>query len=267
MKYAKNSAARLATLVTGTGSGLGRYLVKALSGESFDHHHLESQLSYHYRENYDLIVHCGFDTRSSLCAKELYNYYTLNIKLVESLLQIKHRYFVFISSVAVYPPESNICMEDDDIYLNGNISLYGFSKLVVEQIVKTKADISLILRPVSIVGPEARPNNIMKVLMGEDAQLTVRHNSRYNLVTQEQIARFIQFAYHRGVNGIYNVGAVDTATIEEIAKMVGCCPCFGDHFYQVPYVSTQKIRNVCSLFNEGTLEIAKQLNSFYHNRK
>ena len=252
---------RPSALVTGSGSGLGRYLIKAISGVPFDHHHRVRELAYHGRQNYDLIVHCGFDTRNALFAHELYDYYQSNYRLVEELLEIEHKLFVLISSVAVYPTGSTIYREDDPIYLKEHVPIYGLAKLVAERITVERAASALILRPVSIVGPEARRNNIMKVLMGENASLTLRRDSRYNLVSQERIAQFVLFAYHHNVSGIYNIGAIDTATIEEIALAVGCRPSFGNYLYEVPNISTKKIRSVCSFFNEGPLDVAIQVAS------
>ncbi len=248
-------------LVTGTGSGLGRYLVEALSGVPFDHKQRDSEFKYHGRLSYDLIIHCGFDTRNALYADELYDYYQSNFGLIEKLLQIQHKLFVFISSVAVYPFGGVKNMEDEPIYLKDQVPLYGYAKLVAERITLQRASTSLILRPVSIVGPTARPNNIMKVLTGENAALSVRADSRYNLVSQEQIAQLVLFAFQNKISGVYNVGANDTATIEEIAKAVGCHPSFGKYLYEVPLISTEKIRNLCPFFNDGTLDVAKQIAS------
>lgn len=247
------------TLITGTGSGLGRFLVKSFSGSLFDHKRIKSELEYHRRRRYDCIVHCGFDTRNELYAKELYPYYQSNFRLLEKLLSIKHKLFVFISSVAVYPNDHADCKEDDVIHLKDQVSIYGYAKLIAEQIAIAQATSSLILRPVSIVGPEARQNNIMKVLQNEKASLTLKPDSRYNLVSQEQIAQFIQFAYHNEITGIFNVGATDTATIEEIATAVGCRSTFGKHLYEVPTISTKKVRERCTFFDRGTLDIATEI--------
>ncbi len=248
-------------LVTGTGSGLGRYLAQALSGVPFDHKQRYSELKYHGRFRYDLVIHCGFDTRSALYADELYEYYQSNFRLIDKLLQIRHKLFVFISSVAVYPSTGEKNTEDERIHLVDQAPLYGYAKLVAESIALQRASASLILRPVSIVGPTARSNNIMKVLMGENTALSVRADSRYNLVSQKQIAQWVLFAYQNKISGVYNVGASDTATIEEIARIVGCRPSFGKHLYEVPLISTEKIRRVCPFFNDGTLDVAKQIAS------
>lgn len=248
-------------LVTGTGSGLGRYLLQALSGVPFDHKCRDSELGYHSRHSYDLIIHCGFDTRTELYDNQLYDYYQSNFRLTEKLLQIQHKMFVFISSVAVYPFGGIKNIEDEPIILKENISLYGYAKLVAERIVLEMASTALILRPVSIVGPTARLNNIMKVLLGDSGSLTVQADSRYNLVSQEQIAQFVLFAYNKNLSGLYNVGAPDSATIKEIASVVGCQPSFGDYMYGVPPVSTKKICEVCSFFNDGTLDVAKRIAS------
>lgn len=246
-------------LITGTGSGLGRFLLKSFSGSPFDHKRIKSELEYHRRRRYDCIVHCGFDTRNELYAKDLYPYYQSNFRLMEKLLAIKHKLFIFISSVAVYPIGRVDCREEDVIHLKDRVSIYGYAKLIAEQIAIAQATSSLVLRPVSIVGPEARQNNIMRVLKNDETSLTLKPDSRYNLVSQKQIAQFIQFAYKNNIKGIFNLGAKNTASLKEIAMAVGCRPAFGSHLYEVPNVSTRKVRRICGLFNNDTLDIAKEI--------
>lgn len=246
-------------LITGTSSGLGRYLFEELDGAPF-RRNKPGEIGYHKKQNYDCIVHCATDARNSIASSELLAYYQSHIELTNRLIQIPHRLFVFISSCAVYPEQFRLNAESDAIYLPHNqplYGLYGMFKLLAERIVSSKAGPFLTLRCVTIVGPTSRQTNIIKVLRNDPSPLTLSADSSFNLVSMDQIKNFIKLALARNITGTFNAGSTQNATLGEIALAVDSQPKFGDYTHNVHRVNTDKIRAVSNNFNKSVLEIAK----------
>lgn len=250
-------------LITGTSSGLGRYLLEELRGTPFRRADIENELESHRQKYYDAIIHCAVDGRQIIPANELWAYHRSNIELTKKLTEIPHGLFVFTSSCAVYPdpfrensetdipnfPETN--PPPQHIYY-----LYGLFKLLAEQIVSRNTKRSLILRCVSMIGRTGRLNNVIKVLRNDPGPLTLSPDSSFNLVSMDQIKRFIELALTQNITGIFNTSATQNATLEEIARAVGSRPTFGNFTYNVPRLNTDKIRGVSRDFDKNSIEIA-----------
>ncbi|OGM96120.1 MAG: hypothetical protein A3B86_02790 [Candidatus Yanofskybacteria bacterium RIFCSPHIGHO2_02_FULL_38_22b] len=246
-------------LISGTSSGLGRYLVKELGAVPFQRID-PLEIVRHKNTFYDCIIHCATDARNSITSDELLTYYQSHIELTKQLLQIPHHLFVFISSSAVYPDLYRLNSESDIITLPHDpplYGLYGLFKLLTEKMVSQNTRSSLILRCVTIVGPTSRPTNIARILRNDPTQLTLSTESSFNLVSMSQIKEFIELALTQNITGIFNAGSTQNATLGEIAKAVGSQPKFGNFTFNVPQMDTRKIREISIDFNKSTLEIAK----------
>ncbi len=254
-------------LVTGTSSGLGRYLMEEFKGIPFHRTEIEKELKDHCQHYYDAIIHCAADTRNTIPPDDLWHYYQSNIELTRTLTKIPHVLFVYISSPAVYPysftknsetdiPNFPVC---NPIVIHHTYHLYGLFKLLSEQIVSRNTRTSLILRCASIVGRTSRLNtNIIKVLTSNPSSLTLRAESSYNLVSMNQIKRFIELSLAQKITGIFNTGSTQSATLGEIAQAVGSRPQFGIFLHNVHRMDTSKIRSYSEDFNKSSLEIAKE---------
>lgn len=250
-------------LITGTSSGLGRYLLEELRGIPFHRTDIENEIKNHSQNYYDVLIHCAADARNFIPPDELWAYHQSNIELTKRLTKIPHGLFVFTSSCAVYPDPFRENLETDlpdipevnppsqQIYY-----LYGLFKLLTEQIVSRNTEKSLILRCVSVIGRTSRLNNITKVLRNDSSPLTLSADSSLNLVSMDQIKRFIELASAQNITGIFNTSAPQNATLEEIAKAVGSQPTFGNFTYNVPRTNTSKIRKISGDFDKSSIEIA-----------
>ena len=246
-------------LITGTSSGLGRYLAEKCEAISFRRTD-PLETARHKDTFYDCIVHCATDARNNITSDELPAYYQSHIELTEQLVQIPHRLFVFISSSAVYPDPFRLNAESDTIALPHDpplYGLYGLFKLLAEKIVSLKARSSLILRCVTIVGPTSRSTNMMRILRNEPVPLTLSPDSSFNIISMDQIKGFIELAVAQNITGIFNAGSTQNATLKEIAQAVGNRPTFGNFPYNVHQMNTDKIRRISKDFDKNTLEIAK----------
>ena len=140
-------------LITGTSSGLGRYLLEELRGTPFNRKDTENEISSHSKDYYDAIIHCAVDARNIIPPHELLAYYESNVELTRKLTQIPHGLFVYISSPAVYPNPLRLNKETDIPDIPEVVSpvhhtyyLYGLFKFLSEQIVSKYAKDHLVLR-------------------------------------------------------------------------------------------------------------------------
>ena len=242
--------------VTGTSSGLGAYLCTALGAEAIRR---PDALSGAVAGGLDVLVHCAFDARKTLAAESLEEMLTSNLTLVERLLEVAHRRFVYVSSVEVYPRDGRRHGEDEPRQVDEDTNVTGLFKLAAEQLVLRRARRPLVLRCTSIVGPTARPNNIMRVLRGEPVTLRLDGTSRYNLVSMRQVEQFLRAADAAAATGVYNLGASDEATLADIAAVTGARPTYGQVHYEVPGMDTRRVRALCPAFERTTREVARDV--------
>ena len=118
-------------LVTGTNSGLGKYIASQINCTVLTREDNESVLD----KSNDTIIHCAFNSRKNI--NDYYDIVRDNIFLTKDLCKVPHNKFVFISSIDVYREED---------------SLYKISKLMAESIVNKMATNPLTLRCSAILG-------------------------------------------------------------------------------------------------------------------
>lgn len=243
-------------LVTGTSSGLGRALHRAFGASAFERAGGARELARCATVTWDLIVHCATDARKDVPAAELEAYHDSHVELTRRLLDLPHRHFVFVSSHAVYPTDERAWREDDPLRADDRLSLYGAFKLLTERVVVNRATRPLILRTSSLVGPEGRPNNIMRILRREPGGVVLSAECPYNLIAYTQIDAFVRESIERRRTGIFNLGAADTRTLGEIARHLGVDVTFGDVRYTAPRADLSAVHELSRLFDRTTLEVA-----------
>ena len=112
-------------LVTGITSGLGKYI----------HNNIPNSIGL-TRENrhqlldgdYDLIIHCAFSNERMESIDDYYEFIDGSILLTDDLVKVKHKKFIYISSLEVY---------------NKPFTGYRFGKLCSEAIVNKKPKLTL----------------------------------------------------------------------------------------------------------------------------
>jgi nucleoside-diphosphate-sugar epimerase len=218
-------------MITGTGSGLGRYLHEKLGGfgltrENFGE--LEKVTST------ETIIHCAFNKKESIGQEELNDYMQDNVFLTKKLLKIPHKRFIFLSSVNVYPQSKEMHSEDEKINLNEVETIYGITKLISESLIFDESQNSLILRCPNLLGPYAK-NNITQLI--EDKLVTLSQDSILNLTSYEDILSFIL----KDSSGIYNLASSKNITFFEIAGILKKeKTTFGNFRYDVGKINNAK---------------------------
>jgi nucleoside-diphosphate-sugar epimerase len=225
-------------LVTGTSKGLGASLVDALNADRFDR---KTSIDTLIEKSYDLIIHCAFNTKNIVPQPQLKSYVEDNIFLTRDLItRVKSDRFVFISSVDVYPEDSEK-IENIPIDINKIKNIYGQCKLMCEEIVKSHSNY-LILRCGGIIGKNKIPRSISSILSNYTTTLTA--TSTVNYVSHKIIKEIIE------TNSISNetINVVsDTSLIMNEFNNIIITPTyiqFGNYQYNMKNINTEKLKTL-----------------------
>ena len=153
-------------LISGTNSGLGKFLSKKLGGYKLKR---KKNFSFYEKKKGDLIIHCGFFTGNAL--KKSFE----NIKLSYLISKLKSKKTIFISSMLIHDKKDN--------------SLYKKSKQICELFYCHKKD--YVIRLGSLIGNEMRKNTIHKILFTRSPKIGLSHNSKFSFVHYNEVLELI----------------------------------------------------------------------------
>lgn len=246
-------------LVTGTRSGIGRYIHEQLGGTCLTRQ--SGDLGELKKRSFDMIVHCAWNnTPTRLVADEnLVQYYEDNVLLTQELLKIPHSYFIFFSTVDIYPSNGRSHLEGEVVYADSFRSIHATTKMISEGIVRAQARNFLILRPTSLAGPYMRRNNIVMLLKDSYPHLTLDSNSIYNLITYLDVLCFILGAIKREEIGVFNLASSKNITLERMAELVRKDVTFGVHHYEVGNIINRKAAHIQARFNRSSEEVLDEI--------
>ena len=218
-------------LITGTKSGLGKWLSKQF--KNCDEFIRGSNISNFIKKEmgfsiprYDLIIHCAGCLQHSNWDNVGLDLFEDNVFLTRDLTRIPHEKFVFISSID----------EAKD-------TPYGVTKRLSEIIVKQLCDDYLILRPSALLGKEMKKNTFQKIVNGEDIALT--KNTVMNYILYEDILDAIN-SNQKGIKVLRSNGNI---TIGEVVDIFEKKLEFGEIHYEVEYVKSDIDTNKTSKEN------------------
>lgn len=242
------------TLVVGAAGGLGRSLLERFSGIPFVRGNDPATLE---RDYFDTVVHCAANANGVVDAEQAFRFVDDNILLTERLTRIPHGLFIFISSIDVYPADGTARRETDQVRLDAVRNPYGGAKLLAESIVRKRCARSLVLRPATLLGRYARPNNIIRLLTQDDPRLTLTAGSRFNCLLHDDVADFIACCARRGETGVFNLGRRDEITLGEIAAAFGLTPRFGKIDYAAPCIDINKAAALSPGLQNGSMDAVR----------
>ena len=206
-------------LISGTSSGIGKFLCQKLPlSESFDRF---AQISKYKKNTYDVIIHCAYDASSLNGHKNLYEQTKSNIKMVEELCDINTKVFIFFSSIDVYPKKSSENLLDYELGSGELLNRHAFFKIVGESIVASKVKNHIILRPSLMIGKDARASTFVNIVNGNKGPFTLSKNSRFNVITHDQVLFCIQAALNTNKKGVINLCSGLELSLEEVAEHAG----------------------------------------------
>jgi nucleoside-diphosphate-sugar epimerase len=235
-------------LVTGVRSGLGHAVHRALGGIGFARGMAPDDPSILAAAPFDAIVHCAVNAAKSVSMKTAYGYMEDNLLLTQRLVDVPHRKFVFISSLAVYPPSGRAISEDEDVDLMPLTGPYAFTKLFSDLYVQKWANQPLVLRTTTLLGPAIRPSTVMRVLTQRECQLFLAPGSRYNFVMHDDIVDFIVQAMDQDITGAFNIGSEGLVVLSSIVAQLGLSVSYGEHHYDIGPVDARKAGALHSAF-------------------
>ena len=244
-------------LITGTSSGIGRYLKDHLICESFNR---SSSYNVNQNNTYEIIIHCAFNMNRLENHENFYEYLEDTLTLTRSLTSIKHKLFIFLSSIDVYP--SNGLEHDETEMINPSqlSSVYPIFKLACESIVKKKSVNCLILRPGMLLGPYMRKNNLTKILFNQEKKLrlSLSASSCYHCVLYEDILSTIQYALKFPITGTYNIVRSKKVSIGNLVQLYNPTLEFGAYTYSPDPISNEKIVNLVPSLKKSSLQAVEE---------
>lgn len=245
-------------LVTGTKSGIGKYIHEQLGGTGLTRQ--SNNLDELKKKSFEVIIHCAWNyTPTRLVTDEnVGQYYSDNVLLTQALLQIPHEYFVFFSTIDVYPNNEQPHSEAEVIYPDSIRNIHGTTKLLSESFFRNKSENFLILRPTSLLGPHMRKNNLLKLVEDPCPTLSLDPSSIYNLICYPDVLEFINEALFRRKTGIFNLASTGNISFARVAEIVGKTVVFGDYHYEAGNILNQKAVQVYPAFNKTSEEVLRE---------
>ena len=248
-------------VVTGAASGLGHAAHKALGGVAFVRGDSADALQKAAAKPFDAILHCAFEPPRPSAAADPDAYIESCVRLTEQLAQVPHRKFLLVSTIDVYPRDGVRHGEDEEIDRDGPQHPYARAKVACEAVVRDRCPNHLILRAAGMLGPDMRPNNLLRMVREPDAALTLTADSRLNTILHRDVVEFIRIALARNETGIFNLASAKAVTLGEIAAMFGLAPHYGTFTYTAADVDNHKAASLLPAFRRNSAEVVA---AFFH---
>jgi nucleoside-diphosphate-sugar epimerase len=238
-------------LITGTSSGLGKYLHDHLGGVSFKRDGVNV-------EDAEVVIHSAFDRKREVTSENLYQYLLDNVFLTEKLVKLPHKKFIYISSVDVYPKNNTKHSENEIIDINQISSAYALTKLMAESIIQSLSPNFLILRCSALLGRDAKENSLIKMIKQENPTVTLSAESVCNFILHIDVLKFIHTAVEKNLQGIYNIVASKNITTGEIAELLEKKITFGNYVYNVGNIDNTKASQMIPALKKTSQETVKE---------
>ncbi len=246
-------------IISGTSSGLGRFLKENLDSYSYKRNDLNASIP---KSKNNIIIHTAFNSSKIVKEKDIPSYIDDNINLINKLLEIPHKKIIFISSVDVYPTNNHLHEEKNKLFLESNKSIYSLSKLIAENLIRKKNKNNIILRVSGMLGPYMRDNAFIKILKNSKGlgykNLTLNQTSSFNYVLQSDILILIQRLIKNNDTGTYNITSNTNIKLEQIAAHLHSNIKFGNYVYNVGKNSNRRVVRKYRLFDKTSLQVIKE---------
>lgn len=244
-------------LISGTNSGLGKYLQEHFQSISWNRDISNSLKAELQREGVDFIIHCAFNSSKDITSDNLYQYIQDNVLLTLELTKIQHKKFFYISTVDVYPKDSK-GLEDEVIQVDKVNGLYPLTKLISEGVVQNNSKNYLILRCSGLLGKYSRKNNLLKIIEDDNPTLSLSIESEQNFILHTDLIKFIERAMEQDLTGIINLVSSKNVKLKEVAKLVKKKVTFGNFTYQVGKINNSKAQKLLSIFKKTSKDVVEE---------
>lgn len=224
-------------LISGNGSGLGKYLYDNLP-KSLGFGRKDFNLV--KREDFNAIIHCAFNKENSI--SDYYKYLEDNIFLTQELLNLRPKKFVYISTIDVYQLDP---------------TMYALFKKFAESIVAKNKD-ALILRCSMMLGSTMKPNHITKIKNNE-SKIGLSGDSTFNYILMDDIREFIVSGDYLQYSGIIDFMAKDSVKLSEVKNYFNSTTELGNYTYETLDLAFPRyIHTLNNKYNKSSLENLKK---------
>ena len=217
------------TLLTGSSSGLGKYLLENLNCQAFDRENLNKKY-----KDIRTIIHCGWDDDLVLEDMEYLSYSNL---IFDKLASLRPKKFVFFSSISVYPKFTKELLDENLIIdLREVTGISAISKVFIENRIRNQIPNHLIIRSSTLIGKYSQ-NSIIKLLRNQ--KISLSKNSEMNIIRYEHVLEFLSKS--QNLQGTFNLVSKKNIKILKINKNLSL---FGYYEYNCGYLNSKKINTV-----------------------
>lgn len=245
-------------IVTGIKSGLGRFLHEQFQGIGYSRGDSLEIIRKNATQPFEAIIHCAFNVNRGIHSLNFQSYIQDNLGLLQQLLAIPHRKFIFVSSADVYPKADKIWQENDEFLIEEIENLYGLMKITAEAMISNQASNYLILRPTALLGKYSRPNSLIRILLENNIKLTLSSESTFNYILHEDVMSFIKVALQQDLQGVFNLAADNNILLKDVEALTDHHIHFGSYVYNTAQLNNQKAKNYCPVFAMSSLENIKR---------
>jgi hypothetical protein len=221
-------------LVTGIGSGLGKYLYNTIPGSLGLN---RKNFNLIKNEDFEVIIHCAFNKENVIT-----NYKTYlddNIFLTQRLKNLNYSKFVYISTVDVYQE---------------NPTMYAHFKRFSETLLNNN---DLILRCPMMLGDTMKPNHATK-LKDNIESLGLSGESKFNYLLMSDLAEFFISEDYKQHKGIIDFVANGLVKLEDVKQHFNSTTKLGEYVYENNLEFSNPIFKLNEKYNKSSLDNLKQ---------
>jgi hypothetical protein len=221
-------------LVTGIGSGLGKYLYNTIPGSLGLN---RKNFNLIKNEDFEVIIHCAFNKENVIT-----NYKTYlddNIFLTQRLKNLNYSKFVYISTVDVYQE---------------NPTMYAHFKRFSETLLNNN---DLILRCPMMLGDTMKPNHATK-LKDNIEFLGLSGESKFNYLLMSDLAEFFISEDYKQHKGVIDFVANGLVKLEDVKQHFNSTTKLGEYVYENNLEFSNPIFKLNEKYNKSSLDNLKQ---------
>ena len=171
----------------------------------------------------DLLINAAGNSRKFIDDQDPVKGYELSVtSVMQALHDFRFRFYVQLSSGAIYPDEGNPRENSEETPLQpSKMTRYGFHKWLAEQLVRHYAPRHLIVRMGGFVGPGLKKNALFDLLTG--GPLFVHPDSEFQYMDTRDLAKalFELCEETTGEETLFNLSARGMVSVRQAATWAG----------------------------------------------
>jgi len=221
-------------LITGIGSGLGKYLYNTIPNSLGLNRNNFNLIK---NEDFDTIIHCAFNKENIIT-----NYKTYlddNIFLTQQLKKLNYSKFIYISTVDVYQT---------------NPTMYIHFKKFSETLMDNQ---DLILRCSMMLGDTMKSNHTTKLLNNENL-IGLSEESEFNYILMEDLVEFFNSGDYKHHEGTIDFVSNNSVKLKDVKNLFNSTTKLGEHIYKNNLDFENPIFNLNKKYNKSSLENLKK---------